>query len=393
MRVALLTTFAASKKEPLAEVFRRIHQAFLDAGLGAPALRFAFADALLPGFVSSVDRVLKRYPQLERFVTMDSPLPNVAAPRRITNGPMSPAAGEQVELSILEAIAAGVPRSFPFHHVSFQFDSPAFGDSGAEASKNAETMAGILLMDCWWVNGRTRSLSACTVLNAESGSRKLPALAEPVAAVFAACGKVRKMTQVPLGEPAVAAPLPGLNLPGLGPIASTKPEIAQAVAAIVRDYRTRMNGIVQRAGLPHDLPAPADALREMGLGVVSGPKKPALERIFKPMGYTCRGESGTFNLRRRTAGNLTAELYLDLGTWSNSVTSIFKVHGVGFSATLFIPVSAKATVQAQYPIGDADRWQKIVENLGALAAELDRTFVPEIEAAAGPSPEWFQPAS
>jgi hypothetical protein len=46
---------------------------------------------------------------------------------------------------------------------------------------------------------------------------------------------------------------------------------------------------------------------------------------------------------------------------------------------------------AQYPVGDADRWRKIVENLGAMVRELDRSLVPEIEAAVGPSPEWYQP--
>jgi len=32
MRVALLTDFAASKKEPLAATMDRVHQAFVDAG-------------------------------------------------------------------------------------------------------------------------------------------------------------------------------------------------------------------------------------------------------------------------------------------------------------------------------------------------------------------------
>ena len=36
MRVALLTTFAADKKEPLADLIGRVRQAFLDAGLGEP---------------------------------------------------------------------------------------------------------------------------------------------------------------------------------------------------------------------------------------------------------------------------------------------------------------------------------------------------------------------
>jgi hypothetical protein len=47
----------------------------------------------------------------------------------------------------------------------------------------------------------------------------------------------------------------------------------------------------------------------------------------------------------------------------------------------------------QYPIGDADRWHQIVENLAALVTELDRSFVPAVEAASGPSPEWYSPES
>jgi hypothetical protein len=38
------------------------------------------------------------------------------------------------------------------------------------------------------------------------------------------------------------------------------------------------------------------------------------------------------------------------------------------------------------------QWQKIVDNLAVLIRELDRSFVPEIENAAGHSPAWYQPA-
>jgi hypothetical protein len=70
---------------------------------------------------------------------------------------------------------------------------------------------------------------------------------------------------------------------------------------------------------------------------------------------------------------------------------MFFVWGLGFKGTLILPPTAKAVQGGQYPIGDAEQWQKIVENLGALVAELERTFVPEVEAAAGPSPEWYHP--
>ncbi|WP_177243467.1 hypothetical protein [Bradyrhizobium sp. Gha] len=45
----------------------------------------------------------------------------------------------------------------------------------------------------------------------------------------------------------------------------------------------------------------------------------------------------------------------------------------------------------QFPIGGPDRWRQIIDNLAHLVATLDRSFVPEVEAILGPSPEWFQP--
>jgi hypothetical protein len=255
-------------------------------------------------------------------------------------------------------------------------------------------MTGILLSDDWWVNGRTRELSACMLVEADPASKKLPPPAA-LAALLAQCGKVRRTVQVPLlsttSETAKGL-VPGVRTPLGAMVASANPEAARTVQAIMADYRARLPEIIERAALPHLLPAAGtEANREMAPGVTSGPRKPALVKVFKPMGYICRGESGSFTLRRRTAANLTVELSLDVGTWGNSVLAMFRVWGLGFKGLLSIPVSANAMVASQYPIGDAARWQKIVENLGALVRELDRTVVPEIEAAVGPSPEWYQP--
>jgi hypothetical protein len=120
-------------------------------------------------------------------------------------------------------------------------------------------------------------------------------------------------------------------------------------------------------------------------------KEPVVDMMNRALGYSCRGGSGTFTLQRRTASNLTVELALDLGTWSHFVIAIVRVSGIGFKASLMLPVSAQATPGAQYPIGGAEQWTKVVENLAALVNELDRTFVPDIERAAGPSPEWYRP--
>jgi hypothetical protein len=394
MRVALVTTFAASRKEPLLTMMDRVHQGFVDAGLAEPTIHFNFGDPQIGG-VSSVDRVLKRHPELERFVTTADPMPNIPGTRRISNGPMSAGAGENVPYATLQAIAAGVPRSFPFHSIALHFYSPEFGEPvpATAARPVGGMMVGIRLTDSWWVNGRNRSLSACTVVEAETSSKKLPPYPPPVATVLAACGKARKTVQAPLAATLEAGPVPAVRIPTGALIASADPEKAKLVHEVVLRYRQQMPEIVERAGLPHDLPDPQEARQRFGPQISSGPKKPALEHVFKPMGYSCRGEAGDFVLRRRAASNLSVYVSIAIGSWGKSVTAHYSVWGLGFKAVLSLPPAARAGPHGQYATGDAEQWQKIAENLGALVAELDQSFVPEIESVAGPSPEWYRPES
>lgn len=105
MRVALHTTFAASRKEPLAVMLNRVHQGFLDSGLGEPAVRFTFSDAPLAGFVSSVDRVLKRLPDMQRFLATNSPMMGLPDVRRLSNA----GSGEAAAFSSIQTIATGIP--------------------------------------------------------------------------------------------------------------------------------------------------------------------------------------------------------------------------------------------------------------------------------------------
>ncbi len=280
-----------------------------------------------------------------------------------------------MDFATLLAIAQGVPRSFPFHTVSFQFRSPHFAEPVAPSPMIPVATPGIILGDSWWVSGRNRSLMALTVVDADPKAKKLPPMPEPLASVLAACGKVANVNQLQLPSPDAPPP--------------ADPEMLRRVSAIVMDYRQRLPQILEQIPIPPTLPPAAEA--RLPLGQQSGPKKPALDRAFKPLGYTCKGSSGTLTLTRKTLANLTVEAKLDVGTWSNSLTGFYEVYGVGFTARLPLPPGREAIGAAQYPIGDADRWQRIVENLAALVGEFDRTFVPALEAAAGPSPEWFKP--
>jgi len=207
---------------------------------------------------------------------------------------------------------------------------------------------------------------------------------------------VRKTTQLPV----VVGPATPQS-PVIEWIDAEFSKVGQAIRSVVRAYRDRLPELLEK--LPHDLPPEEEAPAESSAFAVSGPKKPALVRAFAPMGYECRGSAGMFMLRRRTPGNLTVELELDVGTWSSSLMAFFRVQGLvagqGFKATLNLPATRRAVrglvhgveLCSQFSIGGPDRWRHIVDNLAALVAELDRGFVPEVEAASGPSPEWYRP--
>jgi len=443
MLIAVFTTFAASRKEPLADTVERIHAAFLTAGFGEPTIRFTMSDP--PGSaelsavqavmgtkrVSSIERVLKRWTQLERFARAAGTAARGGrggATMRVLSNLTESGALEPVDFAILTEIARGVPKSFPCHRIALHFSAAGFSEgpplpaspdprtismlarAGVDVFAGQPTSPGISVTDSWWVNGRQRSLGALRLVEADPSAKKLPAPPAQVAALFAACGKVRKTMQVPFASAPAAAQAPGFTAAArearsAAPRGVAGTETGEAIRAVVRAYRARMSEFLER--LPHDLPhhdasVAAASATLTGTGG-AGPKKPALVDAFAPLGYDCRGESGTFTLQRQTPKNLTVKLQLDVGTWHSSVTAFMQVigmvNGQGFKATLALPASRQAArgmvrgqeLFGQFPIGGPERWRQIVENLAALVAELDRSFVPEIEAIAGPSPEWFRP--
>ena len=372
MRIALHTVVSASKKEPLNELVGRVRKAFLDAGLGEPSIRFTLTDAAFGKGVSAIDRVLKRYPEMERFLTRRKLAGGLEGARMLSNA----ATGEPAECATLEAIAAGIPRSLPFHGVGLHFYASEFGERLIGLPAMGHSLPGVLVTDNWWVNGRERALSVYTVAEVETTDKRLPPNAPAVDAVIKALGKAKKAMQVPI------------RAPGGGLVGSIAPERVEAVKAIEGDYRVRIGQLVAAAAMPHRLPPAAEAWEP---GVLAGPRKPALVAAFSPMGYSCTGGTGVFHVRRRTQQNLTVELYLDVGTWSHAVSAIYFVKGAGFQASVGVRVAPE--VFGQYPIGDAEQWKKIVENLAAMVRELERSFVPAVEQAAGPSPAWYEPPS
>ncbi len=402
MQIAIFTTYAASRKEPLAEVLTRIHAAFLAHEFGEPMIRFtmtdgtqgAMAEQLGVKQISSVDRVLKRFPEMGRFLrTRLADLATTATAKALTNDGMP---DEAADFATLAAIAAGVPRSFPFPRITFHLSAPGFGGGPIAAPDpqalralaragidigSAALAPGIAIKDNWWVNGRERAVSALWIADGDPTAKKLPPPPPAVAAVLAACGKARKTAQIPM---AAAPPTP------------PSAPVNEAMRAVIHAWHASMPALLD--SLPHDLPPSDDTLVSPG-----GVRKPDLVRVFAPLGYDCRGEHGSFTLRRRTPGNLTVELVIDVGTWSNQVLAFLRVQGLmgteAFKVSIGLPAAKRALTGdirgvpsfGQFPIGGPERWSQIADNLAAAVSAAERNFVPAIEAISGPSPDWYQP--
>src|SRR5436305_5564736 len=224
----------------MGEVIERIPATIVTTGAGAPAIRFTINDSPVPGGVSSIDRLLRRYPEWQRFERSVAPYPGAPAQRVLSNIEPDGALAETVDFATLVEIARGVPRSFPFHGIAVRFSIPAMPQNADLPALRQVMSPGVEVLDSWWVNGRQRSVSALAIVEAETAAKTLPPLPDAVAAIFAACGKVKKTKQVPL--PIGPAPAPPDGSP------------AERLRALQDGYRTLIPEIVERARLPHDLP-------------------------------------------------------------------------------------------------------------------------------------------
>jgi hypothetical protein len=207
------------------DVVERVHAAFVATGFGEPTIRFSMSDppdspeisaitaAMGTKRVSSIGRILKRWPEFAPFVRLAG-----AAGRqvRMMSNLSDGGAVTPIDFVILKEIAQGVPRSFPCHRMTLHFQAAGFSDepelpatanprgiamlarAGVDVFAGQPMSAGISVTDSWWVNGRQRSLAAPRLVEADPAAKKLPALPADVEAVFADCGKARKTMQVPI---------------------------------------------------------------------------------------------------------------------------------------------------------------------------------------------------
>src|SRR5579863_6530907 len=344
MKLFIRQEFRATRKEPFGAMLRRIYEGLRQGGVPVQ-YRFTFADHLVPGMVSSVARAVKRFPHLAPLVTKE-PLPPALRskdPER-TGSPAIIGDATKLEFAQLAEVADGLPRSLPFRLADVRFYTDEFGKAPARVTAEtsaAETLlhghftTGMRASDTWWVNGRNRHLGAAFVVEVPEGSRKTPPPGGALGKFLATLGKARTLAQFPIEE----------SGEGERVVLKGKSQAPPELLALAERLKARIPELIAGAQMPHAI----DSARAEH---AQSPLKPALEKHFKPMGFACKGGSGIFTLRRRTASNHVVEVSLDVGTWSRHLTGHFHVYLPDFQLRLPMPASANLSA-LQCDIGDA----------------------------------------
>lgn len=337
-------TWRVAKKDTPGVLLRRV----IDGGpnMGPVAIDLLATDSPL-GSVSATARAVRKFPDLWGLAR-DVQLPG--APTTVRGLSTSGTGGRiPIAMDLLLGVLDGVPRSFPFHQVGVMLSWPVLEE------------AQLRVTDMWWINGRMRALTLTWKAAADPKSKDVPVATQPLATLIATLGKPKSTVRQPTGDALTTAP--------------------RDLFEITQRYRSTLSQRASELPLPHRLATD-------GLGQPAGPMKPVLVAAFASRGYDCRGEHGALILKRRTAANHVVELSLDVGTWSHSFTGHLIVHVPGFRASLPLLVAPGSN---QVPIAGASGWAQLVDNLVVVVDDLEASFVPEIEAQAGPAPDWFEP--
>jgi hypothetical protein len=381
MKIYMRQEYRASRKDPFGGVLRRIYEGLGQGGLEVK-YRFTFADSRVPGGVSAVARAVKKFPHLAPLVTT-VPMPAILTGQAGDRKGPTAIIGDATQLTFAQVaeVADGLPRSLPFGSADVRFYTEEFGKAPAmvrtdtavaDALLHGHFNTGLRAADTWWVNGRNRHLGAAYVVEVAAATRKVPLPGGALGAFLATLGKARTAAQYPITE----------GDEGEKIVLKGKGQAPPELTSLAERLRERLPELIAGARMPHVITS-ARAEHSMH------PLKPPLEKHFKALGYACKGGSGIFTLRRRTAGNHVVEVNLDVGTWSRHLSGHFHVYMPDFQVRLPMPASAELSAM-QCDIGDAERWEKLVENMAVFTAYLDREVVPEVGRVAGPAPAWFE---
>ncbi|MBM3473975.1 MAG: hypothetical protein FJX75_11960 [Armatimonadetes bacterium] len=397
MRLFRRYTYRLSRQDTAAALFERATEVVREVRGTEQPVRFYFRDQLgagMRGTVSALSRVYKRFPELQRFSftavekvqhplfgpdTLSSNLPQPWQEANV-NGMC-----DLVPTEVLLQILQGVPRAFPFAHVTVICDEidwlgdglgyrPPAGDRLSAFIPLEYLRSSLSIQSNWWTSRREVNLSA--VVEVEPPALDAPTLPE---LPERACKALDRLGKRHWSFPKAAAS------PEEQAVLDTA---RQSVQPFLEGITANVQGPLEGIPLPHALPPEPyfAALRE-SVSV----KVPVLA-TFKPRGYrhlAKQSAQGTCRVAKRTPNHNLLQLSFDAGTWAQAPSAVFAYRGpLWFHSVWF--AFRPGQRNPQYPTPTQELMDQVIANAGGVVDYLERTVVPVLDEAYGPAPAWFE---
>jgi hypothetical protein len=396
MRIFKINTHRIENNENLISIFAKSKEVVTKTNSYDFRRLFYFSDSGL-GKISATKRAIKKFPLLEKFEYY-APEENVALPAHYVLSNLSKkewqesnpnGINDDIDLEILEGVASGIPRSFPFYFATFVFDKVDWFLDGKIANMPSAIGEGLpsaryptgtgyfspsILFQSNWSTGR-RKLTLYTVIELNTPKNNNDSLSEinsNAQKLIEKLGKVKSemIHAVPTVEEA-------------NQIKTKNKKAINRVAAFKEDIDSILDDISMSYSLS-DVPSLNETVGNLKL-------KSKLLSIFCPLGFkylSSQSGQGVYFLAKKTKNNNQFSLLFDLAPLARTLSWVVIIQGPfwkhGLELKFFPDTPYQCTVNEQNTLN------KLIENAGKIYSYLEKSILTEIEELYGPAPHWFE---
>ena len=355
---------------------------------------FYFADSGF-GKVSAVARAIKKFSTLEKFKFHVPEKPRMSPAHDVLSNlsheifkDANPSGvTDDVDLEVLQAIARGIPRAFPFMYSAFMFDqidwfgngkvnaAPAIGEHGAFGWSpfGSYFSPSIILQNNWGMSKRDINFHAVIEIDLANTADETPLnqLAK-ISELTGALGSIKNQALIARPSDEEKNQLEALS------------GLAQQKLSLIRD---NLDEFLSKISLPHDL----SNFQCASFPFENVSTKKSLISVFKPLGFNYLSNQsglGVFCLAKKTKMHNQVFLLFDFAPIGRTLSFSMWIQGPLWKESINLKLYPGIHVQCD--IADQEAMDKAVQNAGVIAKILEETIVPEVEKIYGPAPAWFE---
>lgn len=370
-----------SKIKPI-DIFNTVFAAIPEKA--QPQILFSFTESNY-NKVRAVDRLIKSFPQLEKFKSMAREKVEGRASQLVTNfDSENKKMIGQIDVEVLREIFAGIPRRFPVHCARLEicglkelnqtgardvdFSIFELNESGTLSSPQSPCIS---LVSDWWTPGRTNSVVVQSQhILPPHDMDKVPEI-EGLSQILEKIGKFRNSYLT------------------IGRDTREKEAILESKVK-VDELKNKIQSKISMVyfKLPNTLKTDYKLDREYQPPISF---KNSLKKVFGKLSYKyqpSKSGSGVYYLSKRTIYNNQITLKCDLTPIVKYASCDFVINGLGWGNSIAIKAGGQTEAQGIQISSQVDV-EKYIENLAIIVDFLEKEYVHGIENIYGSSPKWF----